>query len=381
MGNKFKCFFCGNEDPRYIGTYNGKEYCRYCISFRGEEASGQYVKYNSGDYELNYELSKEQKVISDQLLVNFKEKKNSLVHAVCGAGKTELVFALISYCFKHKLKVGFAIPRKDVVIELEYRFKATFPTAKIVSVYGGNTSLLEGNLIILTTHQLYRYDSYFDLLIMDEIDAFPYANNSLLLEMFKKSVKGNFVLLSATPSEEYIENFKKNNGEVIELLVRFHRHPLPVPDVIIALGIVKYARFAVLLRKFIKENKPVLVFVPTIEQAKDLYFYLKWIFKKGECVYSSATNRAQIISDFKNKKYQYLITTSVLERGVTIENLQVIVFNSDHAIYNAATLIQISGRVGRKMKFPDGKVVFISKKNTKEMDEAIFKIRSANKCL
>ena len=44
-----------------------------------------------------------------------------------------------------------------------------------------------------------------------------------------------------------------------------------------------------------------------------------------------------------------LRSTSVLERGVTIKNLQVIVFNAEHELYDEKSLIQISGRVGRKI--------------------------------
>ena len=58
-------------------------------------------------------------------------------------------------------KVGFAIPRKDVVVELEDRIKDAFPLNNVVRVYGGHTDLLDGDIILLTTHQLFRYNKYF----------------------------------------------------------------------------------------------------------------------------------------------------------------------------------------------------------------------------
>ena len=99
------------------------------------------------------------------------------------------------------MRVGFAIPRKDVVYELSIRFKNTFKKAKIVSLYGGNTEILEGDIICLTTHQLYRFNNYFDLLILDELDAFPYKDNDVLYNIFLRSIKGNYILMSATISE------------------------------------------------------------------------------------------------------------------------------------------------------------------------------------
>ena len=77
-------------------------------------------------------------------------------------------------------------------------------------------------------------------------------------------------------------------------------------------------------------------------------------------------------------KYLFLVTTSVLERGITIKNLQVIVYNSSHSIYNTETLIQISGRVGRKMDAYTGEVLFFAKKPTPFMKEAVDKINEAN---
>ena len=74
-------------------------------------------------------------------------------------------------------------------------------------------------------------------------------------------------------------------------------------------------------------------------------------------------------------------TTAVLERGVTVKNLQVIVFNSSHALYTSQALVQISGRVGRKKDYPNGEVIFIASKKTKEMEECLNEIKKANEDL
>ena len=81
-------------------------------------------------------------------------------------------------------------------------------------------------------------------------------------------------------------------------------------------------------------------------------------------------NVSAIIYDFKKRKYRYLVTTTVLERGITIKGLQVIVFHADHLLFDASTLIQISGRVGRKKDEPDGEVIFIAKNETVAIKEA-----------
>ena len=297
---------------------------------------------------------------------------------MCGAGKTELVFKVITYALKNHLKVGFAIPRKDVVIELARRFQEIFKDNVVTSLYGGNSKLLVGDIIVLTTHQLYRYDHYFDLLILDEIDAFPYRDNQVLEALFKRSVKGNYILMSATPSSETLIEFEGEKKLLLTLFKRYHGGKIPLPEVLIAPFFLMHLTLINEMKKILKENKPLLIFVPTIERAESLYQYLKHLFKKGERVHSKSLKRNEIIEDFRNLKYDYLVTTSILERGVTLSNLQVIIFEADSSIYNAPSLIQISGRVGRKADFPNGKVLFLASKKNKEITLALNEIGRLN---
>ena len=87
--NSFICPICGNSDNRYIGMRKGKPYCRKCITFRGQEATGDYIQNDDGEYTLHYELSDDQKRLSNQLVKNYKNGIDSLVHAVCGLQKQE----------------------------------------------------------------------------------------------------------------------------------------------------------------------------------------------------------------------------------------------------------------------------------------------------
>ena len=304
-----------------------------------------------------------------------------MVHAVCGSGKTEITLNVIKYAISHNQRVGFAIPRRDVVKELFYRFKSFFPNNRVVYLHGGHTKLLEGDLICLTTHQLFRYHDYFDLLIIDEIDAFPYAGNEVLEAFMKRSLRGHLIMLSATPSKEVVEKFNQKGKMVLKLNTRFHMHPLPVPEIKICHGIMKYYEINRVLHRFLQENKPVFVFVPTIEMCEQLYNILRFLVKDISYVHSKCPDRTEKIEAFRNGKYKVLVTTAVLERGVTVKNLQVIVFNSNHPLYTSQALIQISGRVGRKKEAPDGEVIFIANSKTQDMEDAISEIRKANSSL
>ena len=381
MGNNFVCSRCGNSDPKYIGYLNGKPYCRFCISMRGKNATKKLPGRGAVVINLGYPLSKEQKNLSKQIVENYQNNIDTLVNAVCGAGKTELVYGVIAHCLSLGKVVAFAVPRRDVVVELSQRIHMVFPHNSVVSVYGGHTDKLVADIVVLTTHQLYRYEKYFDLIILDEIDAFPFKDNKLLNSMFFRAIKGNIVMMSATPSKDIIDYFSQGNRKILELNTRFHRHPLPVPETVVLFGIFKIPYLIKTMRKMISEGKKVFVFAPTISRCESLFKITKIFVKNGTFVHSKCKERAQKISKFKQGEYDYLVTTAVLERGVTFKNLQVIIYDADSEIYNSQTLIQIAGRVGRKIDAPKGQVLFLVNKRTPEIEEAVSTIRNKNRYL
>lgn len=378
---EFECPICGNKDSKKIGYLNGVPYCRNCISFKGDEVDSTEHYPKRAYYKLNYDLSEDQKRISKNLIDNYKRGINTLVHAVCGSGKTEIVLEVIRYVIECGERVGFAVPRRDVAIELFDRFDEIFKRNKVTLVYGGHTDNLDGDLICLTTHQLFRYQNYFDLLILDEVDAFPFKGNELLNTFFNRSLRGKCILLSATPDNELIKQFSFGKNNIQQLYSRFHSHPLPVPKLVIKNQVLIYPTLLHIMNKELKRGKQVFIFCPTVEICNRLFKLLNIVFKNGNYVNSKRKDRENIIKDFKNKKYQYLVTTAVLERGVTVKGLQVIVFKANHQIYDSYSLVQIAGRVGRKKDEPEGNVYFLATKNNIEITSAIEEIKYANKSL
>lgn len=381
MDNIFICPICGNKDQKYIGYKNNKPYCRKCIEFRGESVPNKPKEVKASALRLDYCLSKQQKQLSMKIVDAFLSKQDVLVYAVTGSGKTEISYGVIQYAMSHGLNVAFAVPRKDVVIELTARLKSAFPGNSIVPIYGGYTSILEGGCLVLTTHQLYRYEHYFDLIVMDEVDAFPFKGNDVLEAMFFRSLRGNFVLMSATPSKALVNGIKRRNGLILTLHTRFHKNPIPVPKINICPSSFYCFYIARKLKQYSKQGKPCFVFVPTVNMSEEVYSCVSIFCPNGNYVSSKREGRNKIIHDFKDGKYKYLITTAVLERGVTVKGIQVIVVDASSSIYDAASLIQISGRVGRKKDAPDGEVIFLANKKNKEMEKAIYEIKRCNSFL
>ena len=62
-----------------------------------------------------------------------------------------------------------------------------------------------------------------------------------------------------------------------------------------------------------------------------------------------------------------------------VRNLQVIVYNADHELYDSAALVQIAGRVGRKIDAKTGNVYFLGEEVTDQMKKAKEEIHEYNK--
>ena len=149
----------------------------------------------------------------------------------------------------------------------------------------------------------------------------------------------------------------------------------------IHLGIMKYYHLVQELRAFSMQNKPVFIFTPTIEMCEKVHSVLRFLFKGVRYVHSKCEDRNEIIESFRKGDFKLLVTTAVLERGVTVKDLQVIVFNADHVLYTSAALVQIAGRVGRKKDAPTGEVIYIASRKTEQMVESINDIKTANQSL
>lgn len=290
-------------------------------------------------------------------------------------GKTELVMMTISKMLKAKKKVCFAISRRQVVIELHQRLAKSFKHAKVVKVCGGYTDDLYGDIIVCTTHQCYRYYQYFDCLILDESDAFPYKNNVVLAGIVKTSCKGHIVYLTATIDDYLKQRIETKSIIHLKLNQRPHGHDLIVPKVKVGFMIILIYLLVDWLKKM--KGKPVIVFVPTIKIGNRVKQFLK-IYKKCELVSSKTNNRDEIINAFRQGEYELLIATTILERGITIENVNICIFMANHGVFDEASLVQMSGRVGRSFKYPVGDCLMLCTQKSDDVNSCVRKCELAN---
>ena len=259
-----KCNRCLNENPKYFYEDKGVWYCRKCIAFGridiGEKPKKKNyaVKKHNVHFTLPYSLTSYQKKAQKKLVEYCKKGKDVLVYAATGAGKTEISMKLIETYLNEGKKVCMAISRRQVVLEICERMKKAFPSLHIIAVCEGHTKVVDADLIICTMHQLYRYYQTFDLLIMDEVDAFPYRGNEVLEAIAHHSSKGEIVYLSATPDENMLKDIEKGELEVVQLFARPHGYPLCVPKVYILPFFLQVLYMLVFLYQQKKKKKQTL---------------------------------------------------------------------------------------------------------------------------
>jgi competence protein ComFA len=320
-------------------------------------------------------LTAYQQEISDKLVEAVQNRRQILVHAVTGAGKTEMMYQAVDKVLRQGGMVGIATPRIDVCIELHGRMTRDY-NLPIALLHGEGEPYFRTPLVIATTHQLLRFREAFDLLIIDEVDAFPFRDNEMLYFAAKKCRKADSTLiyLTATSTDNLDRQVKSGRLQKVALARRFHGYPLVVPRMLWE------SKFKSELRKQRRSGFPLLIFAPEIDFGREFANNLQKEYPEEKIgfVASTTEDRLEIVGRFRAQELTILVTTTILERGVTFPKVDVFVYNSGHFNFTSSALVQIAGRAGRSPERPTGLVYFFHKGRSKDMTRAIAEIKEMN---
>ncbi len=399
----YRCGRCGNEKEHLFASFfcarceTTCTYCRQCITMgRVSECTPFLISHFRSEpvmYEQplvwNGTLSQGQQQAAQAVVTAIEQDRELLVWAVCGAGKTEVLFPGINRALQLGKRVCIATPRTDVVLELAPRLKQAFPTVPVIALYGGSED--RGKLtplVIATTHQLLRFYRAFDVMVIDEVDAFPYSVEPMLQYAVEKSRNetSSLIYLTATPHEMWQQEIKRGKRNAVTIPARYHGFPLPVPSFEWCGNWRKAVKKQFLPRnvyawveKRLQEGKQAFLFVPHIELLERVVFILKKLDGRIEGVHAEDYERKEKVRAFREGKIPLLVTTTILERGVTVPNIDVAVLGAEDEIFTEGALVQIAGRVGRSAQYPSGDVRFFHYGKTKAMLAARWQIIKMNK--
>ncbi|PRO65672.1 helicase-related protein [Alkalicoccus urumqiensis] len=396
------CIRCGNTDAALFGTVKNcarchKEctYCRACVDMGAiRSCASLYTltdaphRPEAGSTTWDGTLTPMQQNAADTLVRGYEKRlPEQLLWAVCGAGKTEMLFPVITRALQDG-PVALAAPRRDVVQELAPRLASAFPNARVHALHGdipAETRYTTADIYVATTHQLFRLAPVFPLVIIDEVDAFPYTLDARLKKAAARITApgGSRIDVTATPSRNQRRLQKSGKLPAAVVPRRFHGADLPVPR----LSWCRWQKEAAAgrvsgpLRIFLERHadRPVMLFVAHVDDLETVACAVNILPRTVTTVHAGEPERSSRIHAFRNGDVDVLVTTTILERGVTIPRVQVAVLSAEAEIFTETALIQIAGRAGRSASEPSGDVAFFHEGATVAMWRAVRTIRELNR--
>ena len=374
-----------------IGAY----YCRDCLLMKRVRSDQNLYYFPQEAFpkqdvlKWRGQLTPFQDMVSKGLLQAVDKKEETLVHAVTGAGKTEMIYQVVAKVINAGGAVCLASPRIDVCLELYKRLQNDF-SCDISLLHGESESYFRTPLVVATTHQLLKFYQAFDLLIVDEVDAFPYVDNPTLYHAVKNSVKENGlrIFLTATSTDELDKKVRIGELKRLSLPRRFHGNPLIIPKPLWLSDFnscLEKSQLSSKLKTYIERQRrtgyPLLIFASEIKKGEKLKEILQEQFPNENIGFVSSVteNRLEQVQAFRDGELTILISTTILERGVTFPCVDVFVVEANHRLFTKSSLIQIGGRVGRSMDRPTGELLFFNDGLNTSIKKAIKEIKQMNK--
>ncbi|MBB1080365.1 DEAD/DEAH box helicase family protein [Limosilactobacillus sp. STM2_1] len=395
-----RCNRCNQLTAREEAALPRNEfYCPHCINlgrvstlnkFYHVPEPNQFAKNDQPTLTWHGKLSPLQAHASSIIAQRMASHEQQLLWAVTGAGKTEMMFAGIAAALQRGERVGIASPRVDVCLELFPRLRAAFANCDIALLHGRQELPYHyAQLTICTTHQLLRFYHAFDNLIIDEVDAFPYAANESLLYATNHAIKedGGCLYLTATPGDTLLRAVKQHRLAVSYLPLRYHGYLLPPIKVQLAfwrqhLKHHQLPRICVqAMRASLAHQHRFLLFVPHVADLPLIYTAIQSYFPRHHftTVHANDPDRLIKVQRMRDGKYDFLITTSILERGVTFPEIDVYVLGADEGVFTSSALVQIAGRAGRAQSRPTGNVILWVSSNCRQVHQAVQQVNYMNK--
>jgi len=314
-----------------------------------------------------FELTKGQLNAVDEISKDLKSniKMNRLLQGDVGSGKTIVALIASFLAVKSGYQVAIMVPTEILSIQHYKTFYDILNTFCNIEMLNGSTKnkedvynrLESGDIdIVIGTHALIQEKVSFKnlaLIVTDEQHRFGVDQRKKLTD---KNIKANYLIMSATPIPRTmslvlysdldittIDDLPKGRQKV-ETIV-FNENKLDV-------------LYKEIKEKLLKGNQGYIVF-PLIENS-EFFKDVKSIDESTKEIkdkmqgFKIATihgninsdERKKILIDFKNKKYDVLIATTVIEVGIDVENANFIVINNAER-YGLSQLHQLRGRVGR----------------------------------
>ncbi|MER3329708.1 MAG: ATP-dependent DNA helicase RecG, partial [Candidatus Kapaibacterium sp.] len=323
-----------------------------------------------------FELTEDQKnalnIIWKKL--NSSKPMNVLLQGDVGSGKTIVAIVSMMMAVESGHQTLLMAPT-EILAKQHYKTLQTLLPESIRTelLVGGLTAKdkketlgkIESGLtdIIIGTHALFQDKVEYNNLgyvVIDEQHRFGVDQRSLLKELGKKSGDENTVphmlLMTATPIPRTLAMTKYTDLQIISIKSKPKDRKEIVTKVRFESDLPKIYEF---IKAQVKEGRQAYIVYPLVEDSDKLelksavehYNLLnKQIFPELSCGLLHGQmhwkEKDEVMKDFSDKKYDVLISTTVIEVGIDVPNTTVMLIENAER-FGLSQLHQLRGRVGR----------------------------------
>lgn len=316
---------------------------------------------------LPFELTTGQKMAWDEIRENLGQTKpmNRLLQGDVGSGKTVVAAIAIYLLFKNGLQSVFMAPT-EILAEQHYQTLINF-----LKPYGIRVGIVTGSVkdnkkennfdVLVGTHALLEKNVTFKklgLIIIDEQQRFGVTQRGILRE---KGEGVHVLTMTATPIPRTVALTLYGDLD-ISLLSEIPKKRLKIKTWLVPqdkrLNAYKWIEKeigtngsqAFVICPFIEESESMQTIKAATTEFETLqnkvFPKLKLALLHGKL---KPREKEKILTDFRQKKYDILVATPVVEVGIDIPNATVIVIEAAER-FGLSQLHQLRGRVGRGEK-------------------------------
>jgi ATP-dependent DNA helicase RecG len=330
--------------------------------------------YNS----LPFELTLDQKKVLKEITKDLESGRpmNRLIQGDVGSGKTIVSLLTMLIMIDNGYQCLIMAPT-EILAEQHFQninnfiknfeidiFLFTGNTKEKYRQYYLNSLELNKPAIIVGTHALFQKKmkySNLGLIIIDEQHRFGVEQRANLIQLGKESLKvQNYVphilVLSATPIPRTLSMTIYGDLDISIIKTKPKNRKPIITKIVFESQITQVYEF---IKSNIANGYQAFIVLPLVEKSEKLELksaiehYNKLVenefkgYKLG--LLHGQMNwkeKEEMMNDFKNKKYNILVATTVIEVGIDIPNANIIVIEDSYR-YGLSQLHQLRGRVGR----------------------------------
>ncbi len=357
-----------------------EEYFKLITAFKilkGDKKTARIIKYGVSSKEIvdfskrfGFEFTKGQKDAVNDIFSDLTSPyiMNRLIQGDVGSGKTAVSLCAVYMAVKSGKQVAFLAPT-EVLAKQNYNLvKKYLSEYSVVFLSGSLTQkekkavkekILDGTYnIVVGTHAIIQDDVKFknlSLCVCDEQQRFGVAQRSSLSD---KGLSVDMLVMSATPIPRTLSLIFYGDLDISTILDK------PVNRAEIITGIVsdnKYSNMLEFIDREVNNGNQAYFVCPKIEgddegaiiSVKELHEDLKNVYPNYNIGLLHGklkdSEKQTVMLDFKEGKYNILVSTTVIEVGVDVPNATImVIYNAER--FGLSQLHQLRGRVGRSDK-------------------------------